>query len=327
MSTYFTAVARMLTSATLLAFAACAAAQQAYPSKPIRIITAYAPGGSMTVLARLIGEKLTESWGQQVLVDNRPGGNTVIGTEALQKSPPDGYTIMLVGSSHVLIPLFIKVPYDPIRDFTPVATLGSTEYVLLLHPSVPAKTLQELIAYAKSRPGQLNYATPAAGTSQHLAHEVLNLLAGIKTQHIPYKGSNPALTDLLGGHVQMYFSTTVTAIPHVNSGKVRAVAITGQKRLPNLPQVPTFEEAGLSWRYKVGGYYGIIAPNGTPKPIVNKLSAEVARYLALPDLQEKLVGHGLTPYSATPEHYAALLQECLDSNAKIIRTANITFEQ
>jgi len=320
------AVVHMATLGVLLAIAGSAGAQQDYPNKVIRFITPYAPGGTTTIVARLVGQKLTESWGQQVLIDNRPGGNTYIGNDAVAKAPPDGYTILLASGSHVLAPLLLKAPYDPIKDFAPVATIATTEYVLLLHPSVPANNLKEFIAYAKSRPGELNYATPGAGVPQHLAHEILNMLAGIKTVHIPYKGAGPALVDLLGGQVQFYFSTIVTAIPHVNSGKLKAMAITGDKRLSALPNVPTFAEAGLPGSFKTGGFYGILAPAGTPKPIVDKLSAEVAKYLAQPDFQEKLVVQGLTPYIASAEKYAALLKEGLATNASIIKKANIKIE-
>ena len=323
----FNVVARMVTASVLMAVAGPAAAQQDYPNKPIRFITSYAAGGSTTIVARLIGQKLTESWGQQLLVDNRPGGNGFIGGEALTKSPPDGYTIMLAGSTHFLTPLLLKAPYDPIRDFTPIATIGKSEHVLLLNPSVPGNNLKEFIAYARSRPGELNYATPGAGGPQHMAHELLNLLAEIKTQHIPYKGASLALTDLLGGQVQMYFSTAVTAIPHVNSGKLKAMAITGANRMPALHNVPTFDEAGLSGLSKIGGYFGIVGPAGMPKPIIDKLSAEVARHLALPAFQEKLIANGLEPFISTPEQYATLVKEGLATNANIIKKANIQIEQ
>jgi len=244
----------------------------------------------------------------------------------LAKSLPDGYTIMLAGSGHVLVPLLLKAPYDPIRDFAPVAPVDRFEYVLLLNLSVPGNNLKEFIDYAKTKPGQLNYATPGAGGSQHLAHELLNLLAGIKTQHIPYKGAGPALTDLLGGQVQLHFSNASPAIAHIRSGRLKALAITGEKRLPALPEVPTFIETGLPGLAKMGGWNGVLAPAGTPKPIVDKLSAEIAKFLALPDVQEKLVSQGLEAFTCTPEQFAALLKEGLATNADIIKRANIKFE-
>jgi len=323
----FNVVMHMVTSVVLMAIAGFAAAQQVYPSKPIRFITPYAAGGTTSVIARLVGHKLTESWGQQVLIDNRGGGNTMIGTDALAKSAPDGYTIILVGGAHVLVPLLYKAPYDPIRDFAPVATVGSGQFVLVLNPSVPANNLQEFIALAKSNAAQLNHASAGSGSLGHLAIERFNSLVGVRIQNISYKGAGPALTDLLGGQVQMYFSTTVTAIPHINSGKLKVMAITGEKRLPALPNVPTFAEAGLAGMAKLGGYYGILAPAATPKPIVDKLSAEIGKYLAQPDFQETLVSQGLTPHVASPEQYAALLKEGLATNASIIKNANIKLEQ
>ncbi len=319
------AVARIVAVGAFMVFAASAAAQQAYPSKSIRFITAFAAGGSTDIIARLIGQKLTQSWGQPVLVDNRPGGNTMVGTDAAAKSAPDGYTIILVGASHNLVPLLLNAPYDPIKDFAPVATVAKSEFVLLLNPSVPANNLKEFIAYAKARPGQLNYATPGAGGGQHLATELLNLIAGIKMQHIPYKGAGPALNDLLGGQVQVFISTIVAAIAHVRSGKLKAVAVSGERRSSALPEVPTFDEGGLSG-LRIRAVFGILAPAGTPKTIVNRLSAELAKILAQPDFEEKLTGQGLEAFISTPEQYAILLKEGLATNARIIKNANIKFE-
>jgi tripartite-type tricarboxylate transporter receptor subunit TctC len=323
-------IAKLAALGALLALAASAAAQQDYPSRPIRIITGYAAGGTTSLVARLVGQKLTESWGQQVIVDNRPGGGTIIGTEALAKSPPDGYTLMVVDSVHVLAPLLFKAPYDPLKDFAPVATVAATDLILLLHPSVPANNLEEFIAYAKARPGKLNYATPAIGGSQHLASEVLNFRAGIHTQHIPYKGAGPALTGLLGGEVDMYFATTATGAPYIKSGKVKAIATTGKKRSPLVPNVPTFDEAGLPDFYgQKRAPYGLIAPAGTPKPIIDKLSAEIARYLAQPEFRDTLINLGLDPYPATPGEYAEVLKAGLAWNAEtleILKKKNIKFE-
>ena len=319
-------VVHTVAAGVLMAIAGVVAAQQPYPSKPIRLITPFAAGGTTTILARLIGQRFTESWGQQLIVDNRPGGGTMIGTDAAAKAAPDGYTILLAGGSLPLVPLVYKAPYDPIKDFAPIATIAATEYVLLLNSAVPGDNLKEFIAYAKSRPGELNYGTPGAGGPQHLAHELLNMVAEIKTQHVPYKGAGPAFTDLLGGQIQLYLSTTPVAIPHLNSGKLKALAVTGEKRLSALPQVPTFEEAGLPGSFKRGGFFGLVAPAGTPKPIIDKLSAEIAKCLALTGFQETLISQGLTPYIAGPEQYAALLKEGLATNASIIKKANIKFE-
>ena len=277
-----------------------ALAQATYPTKPIRFISPFAPGGSTTAMARLIGQKLTESWGQQVIVDNRPGGNTIIGTDTLAKSTPDGYTIILTTNTHVINPSLIpKLPYDPIKDFAPVGTVYSSEFVLVINPTVPAGNLQELIALAKSRPGQLNYATTGAGGSGHLANELLNILAGIKTQHIPYKGAGPALVDLIGGQVQMFINNPLTVIPHIKSGRLKAIAITGEARVAALPQVPTFTEAGLPG-LDVKPWFCVLAPAGTPKTIIDKLSTEIARIMAMPDVQDYLAKQGMDPFSSTP---------------------------
>ncbi len=323
---FFAAPIRLLVLSLLLAFAGSASAQQGYPNKPIRFIVPYAPGGSTSNVARLIGQKLTEAWGQQVIIDNRPGGNTVIGSEALAKSPPDGYTISLAASTHATIPhLLASLPYDPIKDFTPVATLVTTQLVLVLHPSVPANNLQEFIALAKSKPGQLNFASVGTGSSTHLAGELFNIVAGVKMQQVPYKGTAPALTDLIGGQVQLNFDTPITSIPHIKSGKLKAIAITGKTRLAALPQVPTFAEAGLP-NYDFQIWMGVLAPAGTPKEIVNKLNTEIAKILTMPDMKEKLVSQGLDPLISTPDQFAALIKSDMAKFGQIIKTANIKLE-
>lgn len=234
-----------LAAAAPLFIASPAAAQPAFPAKPIRFIVPYAAGSSLDVQARLYAPKLAEGLGQPVFVDNRGGGNTVIGSEALLRSPPDGHTIMIVAATHVIVPsLLTKVPYDPIRDFAPVANLTRNELVLVVHPSLPARSLREFIALAKSKPGQLNFGSPGTGTATHLSIELFNLTAGIRMQHVPYNGAGPLTIDLLGGHIASSLQAPITVIPHVNSGRTRALAITGSSRLPPLPQVPTFAEAG-----------------------------------------------------------------------------------
>ena len=322
----FSVLVHAVTVSVLMAIAGQVSAQQAFPSKPIRLIAPYPPGGGTDLVARLVGQKLGESLGQPVLVDNRPGGNTMIGSDVVAKAQPDGYTLELAASTHVLVPLFFKAPYDAIKDFAAVGTIAKSEYVLLVNPAVPANNLKELIAYAKSKPGQLNYATPAAGGTNHLVHEVLNLQAGMQIQHIPYKGSGPALAALVAGDVQLHFSTTGPTVPFINSGRLRAIAVTGEKRLAALPNVPTFSEAGLPGVSKLGSFYGILATAGTPKPIIDKLSAELAKILAQPDLQEKLLAQGLVPFISTPEQFDALLKERMADNADIIKKADIKLE-
>jgi tripartite-type tricarboxylate transporter receptor subunit TctC len=309
----------------LLALSGTVNAQQAYPNRPLRFITPYAPGGSTTVLARLVGQHLTERWGQNVIVDNRPGGNTVIGTETLVKSPPDGYTILLVTSTHSILSSLMKTPYDPIKDFTPVASIGVSPQVLVLNTAVPANTVQEVIALAKSKPGQLNFASSGAGGPTHLSGELFNILAGVKTQHIPYKGAGPAMTDLLGGHVQMFFSVPINIVAHVKGGKLKAIAVTGQSRLTALPQMPTFAEAGLPG-FDVKTWAGVLAPAGTPKPIVDKLSAEIGAMLARPEVKERLDGLGMAIMISTPDQFGALIKSDMTTYLKVIKTANIRID-
>ncbi len=318
----FGAMARTAVVGVLMALAGAAAAQQAYPVKPIRFILPYAAGGNTSVLARLIGQKLTESWGQQLIVDNRAGGNTIIGTEALTKAPPDGYTILMTTATHTILN---PVPYDPIKDFAPVATLTSSEKVLVIHPSLPANNLREFIALAKSKPGELNYSSPGAGGVQHLAGELFNLLAGVKMQHIPYKGGGQAVTDLIAGEVQLSFQNSIAVIAHIKSGRLRGIAVSGETRLASLPQIPTFTEAGLPG-FGVNTWFGILAPAGTPKEIIDKLSKEIARILNLPDIRHRLAALEMYPFISTPEQFAALMKADMAKYAKVIKAANIQLQ-
>ncbi len=319
----FNAMVRVLTVGVLMAVAGQVFAQQSYPSKPIRFIVPYTPGGTTSILARLAGQRLTESWGQTVIVDNRPGGNTIIGSEALVKSAPDGYTMLLAASTLVVLPhLYKNLPYDPIKDFAPVATLASSELVLVLHPSLPLNNLQAFIAFAKSRPGELNHASAGSGGSPHLAGELFNIMAGVQIQHIPYKGSGPLVTDLLGGQVQLAFAVPFAVLSHIKSGRLKAIAVSGESRLPALPQVPTFTEGGLPG-FNVTNWYGVLVPAGTPNEIINKLATELARFVAMPDTREKLVSQGVAPFISTPDQFAALLKAELAKFARIIKTANI----
>ncbi len=311
----------------LMAIAGSAAAQQEYPNKPVRIIVPFAPGGNTSMLARLVGQKLAESWGQQVIVDNRPGGNTIIGTEALLKAPPDGYTMLLVTSSHAINPLLMpNLPYDAMKDFAPVATLASSEYVLVVHPSLSANNLQQFIALAKSRPGELNYSTAGSGGVQQLASELFNILAGVRIQGIPYKGGGAAVTDLLGGQVQLSFQNTPAVVSHINAGKLKGIAITGEKRFVGLPQVPTFTQAGLPG-FDVKNWFALLARSGTPKETVDKLSSDIARALRSPDIKDKLASQGLDPFISTPEQFAALMKAEMVKYANVIKAANIKMEK
>jgi tripartite-type tricarboxylate transporter receptor subunit TctC len=298
---------------------------QVYPAKPIRLIVPFPPGGSTTIVARIIGQKLTESWGQQVVVDNRGGGNTIIGSDAMVKAAPDGYTLLHVTSTHVINPSLLKTPYDAVKDFAPVATVVGTETLMVVNPSVPANNLQEFIALAKSRPGQLNFASSGSGTTNHLAVELFSILAGIKMQHIPHKGAGPAITDLIAGQVQMFTNNALPLTPFVKSGRIRALAVSGESRLLSLPEVPTFTEAGLPG-YEVKSWQGILAPARTPQAVIDRLSQEIARILRTPGVRDNLFAMGADPFINTSQQFGALIKVEIVKYAKLIRETGIKIE-
>jgi len=306
----------------LAGLVAPAAAQQAYPSKPIRIIIPFPPGASNDILGRLVGKKLTDTLGVQTIADNRGGASTIIGSTTLLKSPPDGYTIMATSSTHIITPLLMTTPYDAVNDFAAVTTIDSSDYVLVVHPALPANTLKEFIALAKARPGQLNYASSAKGSGNHLSAELLAMKTGIRMQHVPYKGGGPAVIDLMAGQVQMFFNSPSSMVPYIQAGKLKAIAVTGERRMRALPRVPTFAESGMADFY-VKSWHGILAPLATPKPIIDRLAAEVARILAMPDTIESLAALGMVPFSSTPEQFAALLRSDTVRFAEVIKAANI----
>jgi tripartite-type tricarboxylate transporter receptor subunit TctC len=318
-------VVLILAGVLLVSIVGAACAQQPYPSRPIRFITPYAPGGSTTVYARLIGQHFTERWGQNVVVDNRPGGNTVIGTETLARAAPDGYTIMLIASTHAILSSIIKTPYDPIRDFAPIAGIAVAPQVMVINPGLPARTVQEVIALAKAKPGQLNFASSGAGGPTHIAGEMFNILAGVKVQHVPYKGAGPAMTDVIGGHVQMFFSVPVNIVAHVKAGRLRAIAVTGDQRVGSLPDTPTFAEGGLPG-FNVQTWNGVLAPAGTPRPIINQLSSEIGVMLARPDVKAKFEAFGATPVYSNADQFAAMIKSEIAIYQKVVKAANIRID-
>ena len=317
---------RVLIVAVPAVFPGALYAQQNYPNKPIRWITPYPPGGSTTALSRLVGDKLSEAFGRNVIIDNRPGGNTLVGADAVAKAAPDGYTLLLGGHSQIILSLLTKPPFDVFRDFAPVTIIANTNYILVINPATPVNTLQEFIAYAKARPGQLNVASVASGSSQHLMGELFNILTGIKMQHIPYKGGQQGIIDLMGGTVQASFSNAINVIPHIKSGKLKGLAITGDKRTPALPQLSTYAEAGLP-NYDPKNWQGMMTTAGTPAAIVNKLSAAVGKILALPEIRDKLINGGMDPYHSGPERMAAQMKMDYAEAAKVIKAANIKIEE
>ncbi|MGZ5122890.1 MAG: Bug family tripartite tricarboxylate transporter substrate binding protein [Burkholderiales bacterium] len=324
---FFITITRFASVVFLLTIAQPVLAQQPYPNRPVRYILPYPPGGSTDPMARYICGKLSEVWGRSVVVDNRPGGNTVIGTDALVKATPDGYTIGWAGASLFSTPsLLPSLPYDALRDLVGVATIAKQRVVLVLHPSVPANNLKELIALAQARPGQLNFASSGSGTNTHLSGELFNLMTGTKITHVPYKGSGPATLDLLGGRVEMSFQIPITVIPMISGGKLKAIALTGDSRLAALPQVPTFTEAGLPG-YGLTGVTGIVAPAKTPLSIRNKIATDVAEILSTPSAREFLARQGAEPFITTSaDEMTVVLKEEMARYAKIIKSAGIKYQ-
>ncbi|MCE9639636.1 MAG: tripartite tricarboxylate transporter substrate binding protein [Betaproteobacteria bacterium] len=305
----------------MLAWHVPAVAQTAYPAKPIRLILPFPPGGSTDIVARLLGQKLTESWGQPVLVENRPGAGGNIAAETAARAAPDGYTLFQVNVANAIgATLYPKLTYDLITSFAPVIQLATTPYVLLAHPTVPAKNAKELIALAKARPGQLNYASAGGGSATHLSGELLKTMGGVNIVHIPYKGTGPAVTALLSGEVDLYFATVPAALPLVEAKKLRALGVTSARRSPLMSEVPAIAEAGLKG-YETSTWHGILAPASTPPDVVVKLNAEIARILAQPAVKERLLGQGLDPVGGTPEQFGAYLKAEIAKWAGVVKAS------
>jgi tripartite-type tricarboxylate transporter receptor subunit TctC len=296
---------------------------QTYPAKPVRIIVPYAAGGNTDFTARSLAEKLTEAYKRQFIVDNRPGAATNIGSDAVAKAAPDGHTLLMGGAANAInMSLFAKLPYDTLRDFEPIALCVQGANVLAIHPSLPAKNLKELIALAKARPGTLNFGSSGLGSSNQMAGELLKVMAGINIVHVPYKGNAPALTDLLGGHVEMIFSGVPALVPHIQSGRVRAIAIGSLKRFPALPKVPTFDESGVKG-YEATTWFGLLAPTKTPKDILARLNVEVDKALKSADIKEKFINDGLEPMGGSADAFAKFIRSEIDKYAKVIKAADI----
>jgi tripartite-type tricarboxylate transporter receptor subunit TctC len=316
-------VAARLFALALLVLAQSALAQ-AWPSKPVRLIVPYPPGGSADILARAIGQKLSEGIGQQVIIDNRPGAGTAIGAEAAARAAPDGYTILLgTVSSHAINPALTPgLKYDPVKDFAPVSLVASIPFALIVHPSLPAASVKDLIALAKAKPGSLNFSSAGTGTSNHLAGELFKSMTGTFMVHIPYKGSAPALNDLIAGQVQLMFDLVLTTAPHVKSGAVHALAVTGHERSQALPGVPTVAESGVPG-YEVSAWFGFFAPAGTPPAIVTALNAETVKALRLPDLRERLASQGADALTSTPEQFATYVREELGKWTRVVKASGM----
>ena len=317
--------ARLLGWLVLSTLGAGAAAQQDYPNRPIRYISPYAAGGSTSFTARLIGQQLTEAWGQQVVVDNRGGANTIIGTLIAVKSRPDGYTLVSIGAALAGNHTLVKTPYDALKDIAPIATVLSYENVLVVPPSLPVNTVAELIALAKAKPGQITYGTSSTGGPTHLLAELFNTEAGIKTLHVPYKGGGPAVADLMGGHIQFFFSNPANVAALIRDGRLRPIAVTGQSRVAAFSGTPTFAEVGLP-AMTLTNWQGVGGPAGIPKPIIDRIAAEIKKLVAKPETKEILNKLGFEPYYSNPEQTAALLKSDIVKYAKIIKDAKIKVE-
>jgi tripartite-type tricarboxylate transporter receptor subunit TctC len=297
-----------------------------YPSKPIRLIVPFAPGGGTDITARGIAIKLSEAWGQTVVADNRAGANGTIAVDIATKSPPDGYTLTMISSSHsVNVSLYKKLSYDLIRDLSPITQATSQPYALVVHPSVAAKTVKELVALAKAKPATINYGSSGNGGLSHLSGALFSSLAGIDITHIPYKGGSPAMTDVIAGQIQMLFSTILQSQAHLKGGRLRALAVTTAKRSAGAPELPTMQEAGVAG-YEVAGWYGVLAPAKTPQPIIAKLNREIVRILQTQDMKDRLAADGSEAVGNTPEQFHAHIKAEVAKWAKVVRDANIRAE-
>ena len=297
-----------------------------YPAKPVRLIIPFSPGGSTDVLGRILNQKLTEAFGQQFVIENRPGGGANIGAEVAARSQPDGYTLLMVSISHAInVSVYSKLNYNLVRDFAPVTLLGATTHALVVHPSLPVRTLKELIVLTRARPGQIHYASSGSGSSAHLSAALFEHMAGVKMNHIPYKGGGPAVIGLLGGEAFLGFPTLPSVLQYVKAGKLRAVAVTTAQRTPSLPELPTMSEAGLPG-YESLSWIGLLAPAATPRDIVTRLNGEVVKVLKLPEMKERLGTAGFDVLVSTPEQYDAFTRSEIDKWAKVVKATGLRQE-
>ena len=317
-------MSRLISLAICAALACCtvAAVAQSYPSKPIRLVVPFTPGGSTDILARLVGQKLGEAFGQQVIIDNRPGAGGNIGVEMVANSPPDGYTLVMghIGTFGVNPTLYPKLPYDPIKDFAPITLFAKVANMLVVNPVLPVKSVKELIALAKAKPGALNYGSAGNGSAAHLAIEYFKLLTKTDIQHIPYKGTAPMVTDLIAGQISLTITGVPPLLPHVKSGKLRALAVGTGQRLTLLPELPTIAEAGVSG-FEATQWYGLLAPAATPREIVMRLNAEIIKALQRPDVRERLASEASQPAGDTPEKFLAFIKAEIARWAPVVRAS------
>jgi tripartite-type tricarboxylate transporter receptor subunit TctC len=304
--------------------ALAAGAADTYPDRPVRMLVGFPPGGGTDIMARIIAPKLTEAWHEQIVIDNRIGATGTIAATLVARANPDGYTLLMGHlSSNAIAPSLFKVPYDPAKDFAPISLVGSVPHVLAVHPSVKARSVQDVIAAAKAEPGKLKFPSAGNGTPPHLAGELFKLMTGVDMQHVPYKGSGQSVADLIAGHVPLSFDSTPTVLPYLAAGRLRAIAVTTLKRSPVLPNVPTLDESGLKG-YQVGSWYGMFAPAGTPPELVRKIHAAVQAALKAPDMKEKMAKLGTDDtVTETPEAFRAMLAADIAKYAKVIKAAHL----
>lgn len=303
----------------------CAVAQW-NPTRSVRLIVPYSTGSGTDTVSRAVGEKLSQTFGQQILVDNQPGANGIVGTEALAKAAKDGHTLGMIAANHVVNPaLYAKLPYDTLRDFTPVTIVGAVPFVLVVHPSLPATTVKELVALAKLRPGQLLYSSAGNGSPPHLSGELMKLMAGIDIVHVPYKGLAPGLTDLIGGQVSFMFPAISAGLPQAKAGKLRALGVTSAKRSPAAPDLPTIDETGLKG-YEVYSWIGIMGPAGLPREIVSRLHAEANRVIKLPDVSRRFANLGIDIIGNAPDEFARIMETDLAKFGKLVKAAGVRLD-
>ena len=313
----FAVVALLLLSVPVLA--------QPYPAKPVRIVVPFAPGGGSDFIARFMAQRLTATLGQQVIVENKPGAGGLLGVEQGVKSAPDGYTLTLIASSYTVNPSIYKLNFDPAGDIVPVIQLSQGPLLVVVNPALPVKSAKELIALGTAKPGAINFASSGQGSVIHLATEMFDSMAGIKMNHVPYKGTGPALTDTIAGQINVFFSSTANAMPHVKSGRLRALAVTTAKRIPALPEVPTIAESGVPG-YEVILWHGLIGPKGLPRTVVDRINAEVTKTLKLKETAEQLQQDGVAPAGGTPEQFAAQIRKEIEIWRKVAATAGVKAE-
>jgi tripartite-type tricarboxylate transporter receptor subunit TctC len=312
---------RTVTVALALGCALPVAGQQ-YPTKPVRIVAPFAPGGGTDFIARLMAQKLTETLGQQVIVDNRPGAGGTLGTDIGVKAPPDGYTLTMIAASYPVNPSLYKLNFDPVNDITPIIQIARGPFLVVVHPSLPVKQIKDLIAVAKAKPGEINYATSGNGSIVHMATALFEMMAGIKMNHIPYKGTGPALTDTMAGHTTLLFGSIAATMPIVKSGKLRPIAVTTAKRIPALPNLPSIDESGVKG-YDVSNWHGLIGPRNLPRPVVDRINGDVSKVIKQRDMQEKLEADGVSPAGGTPEQFGQTIRREIDQWRKVAAQAKV----